>query len=163
MNSISILSTLAMAVGLAAALPQILQMVRTRSASGQSALGWGMGLVTNLSMAYVNEVGFGAKALMASNLLSGTLCLAAIALIGRFGAAADVASDVAAPAMPIAGRIHPRPVVVPLAPEHQGSLVEMPTTEFAALRDAILLVDEARGRRGAEGLHGDRDALLAAA
>lgn len=140
MNSISLLSSIAMAVGLAAALPQIIRMHRTRSSGGQSVMGWGMGLITNLSMAYVNLFGFGAAALMASNLVSAVLCVAAMALIVRFGADADdlAATDV----------VQLRPVA-PSVPVHHGALVEMPTQEFVALRDAVHAVSETRDRRTA--------------
>ncbi|MBO9534147.1 MAG: hypothetical protein J7513_14345, partial [Solirubrobacteraceae bacterium] len=96
MNSISIASTIAMAVGLAAAFPQIVRMLSSRSANGQSIVGWGMGLVANGAMAYVNLAGFGAVLLAASNALSGTLCVVAMLLIARFGHGADGAVEAAA-------------------------------------------------------------------
>jgi hypothetical protein len=84
---ITALSTAAIAFGLGANLPQISRMLRTRSAGGQSAVGWGMGAVTNLCLAYVNLAGLGAMLLGAANLATVALCGVAIVLIRRFGAA----------------------------------------------------------------------------
>lgn len=161
MNTISFLSSIAMAVGLAAALPQILTMLRTRSSGGQSVVGWGMGLVTNLSMAYVNLFGFGAAALMASNLLSAALCVAAMLLIVRFGARrsddqtdADGAATAEFPAL----RTVPAsmPVRAGRAPDH-GTLADLPTTEFIAISEAVAAATDTRAQR-----YRERDVLLAA-
>lgn len=151
MNLISLLSTVAMTVGLAASLPQIARMARTRSAGGQSLVGWGMGLVTNLSMAYVNLFGFGAVALMGSNLMNGALCLTAMALIVRFNAP-ELRDDLAeATVIPM------RPTLVPepLAPDH-AQFADMPTTEFVALRDAVAAASDHRAQR-----YRERDLLAA--
>lgn len=145
MNLISLLSTIAMTVGLAASLPQIARMYRTRSAGGQSIVGWGMGLVTNLSMAYVNLVGFGAAALMASNLLNAGLCITAMTLISRY-AVAPAATPV--DDLDRAEVIQLREVPAPVA-DH-GVLADMPTTEFVALRDAIAAAGHHRAARAQE-------------
>ncbi len=138
-NLISLISTIAMAVGLAASLPQIARMATTRSSGGQSVLGWGMGLVTNLSMAYVNLFGFKAVALMASNLVNAGLCVAAMALITRFNSApADDLAD--AELIPL------RPTLMTPAADH-AVLADMPTTEFAALREAVDAAGAHRERR----------------
>lgn len=127
-----------MAVGLAAALPQIARMLRTRSAAGQSSTGWAMGLLANVCMGYVNLRGFDAHLLAASNALSGLLCLAAIGLITRFGA-----GDAPAEAAPLSGghlgHHASRPV--------HHVLADLPTTEFVALRSAIDEVEELRSKR----------------
>lgn len=156
-NSISIASTLAMALGLAAALPQLTQMLKERSSDGQSMLGWAMGLATNVSMAYVNLAGFGAKALMASNLLSATLCAIAMLLIVRFGdhAAEVVSGHARAPRAAASAR--------PIGTEHRGTLIAMPTTEFAALRQVVLEVEEARERPLKRHQADDRQLALAVA
>lgn len=150
-NLISLLSTIAMTVGLAASLPQIGRMLRTRSAGGQSLVGWGMGLVTNLSMAYVNLFGFGAAALMASNLLNAGLCVTAMALITRFnGPAAAGADDLAeATVIPM------RPTLVEPLSDHRH-LADMPTTEFVALSEAIAAASDHRAQR-----YRERDLLAA--
>jgi hypothetical protein len=121
MSLLPILSTTAIVIGLAAALPQLAAMLNARSAAGQSALGWILGATVNALMAYVNYVGYGAKVLAAGNVASVGICLTAVALVVRFG-------DAAAPA----------------AEEPAVRVDELPTTEFHALRD--LLEDEARRR-----------------
>ncbi len=146
-NSISLISSIAMAVGLAASLPQILRMLRTRSSGGQSVLGWGMGLITNLSMAYVNLFGFGAKALMISNLVSGLLCVTAMLLIVRFasigvGDEAQAYDDLEQ-TTEIKLRAVPQPV-------HHDTFVNLPTTELVALSEAVLAARDTRERRSAE-------------
>lgn len=149
-NLISLLSTIAMTVGLAASLPQIARMLRTRSAGGQSLVGWGMGLVTNLSMAYVNLVGFGAVALMGSNLVNGALCLTSMALIVRFNAPNAVQDDLAeATVIPM------RPTLVAPASDHVH-FADMPTTEFVALREAVAAASDHRAQR-----YRERDLLAA--
>ncbi len=155
-NTISLASSIAMAVGLAAALPQILRMLRTRSAAGQSAAGWAMGLLANVCMGYVNLRGFDAHLLAASNALSGLLCVAAIALITRFQStgAAAVAAPAALDAPPTAasalGGSAARPV--------HHVLADLPTTEFVALRSAIDEVEDLRAKRSG----GDEQVLQAA-
>jgi hypothetical protein len=123
MSLLPIFSTTAIVIGLAAALPQLAAMLNARSAAGQSALGWSLGAFVNCLMAYVNYVGYGAKVLAAGNVASVGICLTAVALVVRFGAAAPAAEDAAAPSVRVD---------------------ELATTEFHALRD--LLEDEARRR-----------------
>lgn len=130
-----------MAVGLAAALPQIARMLRSRSAAGQSSAGWAMGLLANTCMGYVNLRGFDAQLLAASNALSGLLCIAAIALITRFAASDPAAAPEAF--APSVAQGTARPV--------HHVLADLPTTEFVALRSAIDEVEELRSKRaGAE-------------
>jgi hypothetical protein len=124
MSLLPILSTTAIVIGLAAALPQLAAMARARSAAGQSALGWSLGVFVNLLMAYVNLVGYQATVLAAGNVASVALCLTAVGLVLRFGAGAD---------QPVA-----------LADERPAGFHELPTTEFWALREQ--LEHEARRR-----------------
>jgi hypothetical protein len=112
MTLVTLLSTCAMLLGLGGILPQLLRMVRARSASGQAPLGWAMGCAAHASMAYVNFVGFHSMLLSASNLVAGTLCATAILLITTLRDRAPAAA----------------PVVVD----------ELPTGEFVALRAAVL-------------------------
>lgn len=122
---ISVLSSVAIAFGIGANLPQISRMLRSRSAAGQSPVGWAMGAVTNLCLAYVNLVGLGATFLGLANLTTVVLCSIAIALTLRFGGA--VATDAATPARP-----------------GHDTLVELPTQELVLLREAV---DSAAQRR----------------
>jgi hypothetical protein len=118
MTLVTLLSTCAMLLGLGGILPQLVRMVRSRSAGGQARLGWGMGLAAHLSMAYVNFFGFHAVLLSASNLAAGSLCTAAIVLIGFLGGRVEAPTP-------------PAPAVV----------AELPTQEFVALRAAVLARD----------------------
>ena len=70
MTLVTILSTCAMLLGLGGILPQLVRMVRSRSASGQAPLGWGLGCAAHASMAYVNFFGFGSLLLSASNVVA---------------------------------------------------------------------------------------------
>jgi hypothetical protein len=120
MTILTFLSTLAMVLGLGGILPQLVRMARSRSASGQSAVGWGMGLVASLSMAYVNGTGFDSALLCASNLSAAALCACAMGLILALG---DRGTAVAAPAF---------------------AVDDMPTQELRGLREAILAAEAAR-------------------
>jgi hypothetical protein len=93
MSLLPILSSTAIVIGLAAALPQLSAMVRARSAAGQSALGWMLGATVNTLMAYVNFVGYHATPLALGNLASLAICLAAVGLVLRFGAPAEDVAD----------------------------------------------------------------------
>ncbi len=123
---VTALSSAAIAFGLGANLPQISRMLRTRSAGGQSAVGWGMGAITNLCLAYVNLAGLGAVLLGAANLATVALCGVAIVLIRRFGAAAK------APAVPA---------------DH--ALDAMLTQELALTREAVEAAQRRRDERRA--------------
>ena len=58
MTPVALLSTCAMVMGLGGIVPQLVRMVRTRSAGGQAQVGWALGTAAHASMAYVNLVGF---------------------------------------------------------------------------------------------------------
>jgi hypothetical protein len=120
MSLLPLFSSAAIVIGLAAALPQLYVMVRARSAAGQSALGWMLGATVNTLMAYVNFVGYHATPLALGNLASLAICLAAVGLVLRFGAAADAADD------------------------SPPAFHELPTMELFVLREQ--LDDEARRR-----------------
>ena len=126
MSLLPILSTTAIVIGLAAALPQLAAMARARSAAGQSALGWSLGAFVNLLMAYVNLVGYQATVLAAGNVASVALCVAAVGLVLRFGTSAGAGDGLA------------------VADERPVGIHELPTTEFWALREQ--LEHEARRR-----------------
>ena len=114
MTLVTLLSTIAMLLGLGGILPQLVRMVRSRSAGGQAPLGWGMGCAAHASMAYVNFFGFDSLLLSASNLVAGTLCAIAIVLITTLRGSG------------------PQPAPAPLVVD------ELPTQEFVALRAAVL-------------------------
>jgi hypothetical protein len=116
MTLVTILSTCAMLLGLGGILPQLARMVRSRSAAGQAPLGWGMGCAAHASMAYVNFFGFHSALLSASIVIAFSLCATAIGLIATLGRRAGGS----APAF---------------------AFDDMPTHEFAALREAVLARD----------------------
>jgi hypothetical protein len=122
MSFITLLSTLAIVIGLASGVPQLAAMLRSRSAAGQSALGWSLGVFVNTLMAYVNFAGYHATALAAGNLLSVATCLTAVGLVLRFGGGTPEPA--------------PAPVTIPVS--------DLATHEFWALRDH--LEDEAQRR-----------------
>jgi hypothetical protein len=113
MTAVTLLSTFAMALGLGGIVPQLVRMVRSRSAAGQAPLGWGMAMAAHMSMAYVNAVAFKAMLLSASNVIACTLCAIAIGLIA----------------------------VLRRRPEARFSIDDMATHEFTALREAVLARD----------------------
>jgi hypothetical protein len=119
MTLVTLLSTFGMALGLGGIVPQLIRMASSRSAAGQAAAGWGMGLAANLSMAYVNAVGFHAALLTASNLLAAGLCATALTLVTLLRGEPAAA-----------------------APEY--ALDDLATQEFVVLRDAVLRADAAR-------------------
>jgi hypothetical protein len=119
---ISLISTAAAVIGLFGILPQLITMVRARSAGGQSTLGWGLGATTNLALSFVNGLGYHAAVLAAGNALSLAGCLTAVCLVRRFGNS-PVSADTTPPAV-----------------------AEMHTSEFFALREAV--VAEHRRRCG---------------
>jgi uncharacterized BrkB/YihY/UPF0761 family membrane protein len=122
LSLLALCSTIAIVIGLFAALPQLAAMVRARSAAGQSSLGWTLGAFVNGLMAYVNFAGYHATVLAVGNVVSVVICLIAVGLVVRFGAHAHAA----------------QPAGVAVG--------ELPTTEFWALRDQ--LEHEARRRDG---------------
>ena len=81
MTLTALLSTCAMVMGLGGIVPQLVRMVRTRSAGGQALIGWGLGTAAHASMTYVNLVGFHSVVLGAYSITAGSLCAVAMALI----------------------------------------------------------------------------------
>jgi hypothetical protein len=108
MSSITILSFFAVVIGLFSSVPQIMAMLSKRSAAGQSPTGWGMGLVVNLTMAYVNFAGLHASMLGLGNIISALLCFIAVACTLQL----------------------PRHI------EHR-SVLDLPTQEFEVVRELV--------------------------
>jgi hypothetical protein len=139
---VSVFSAVAIAFGIGANLPQISRMLRTRSAAGQSPVGWMMGAITNLCMAYVNLVGLGATFLGIANLGTVVLCSIAISLTLRYGAS------------------HGQPAAVAATPA-PDTMVSMPTQEFALLHEAVTAAEQRRAEWRARQLEGDQQASAA--
>jgi hypothetical protein len=115
---ITVLSAAGMALGLGGIVPQIVRMVRARSAAGQSPAGWAMGFAAHSAMCYVNVTAFGAFILAASNVVAATLCAVAVTLITTLGK-------------------RPAPVTIP-------SLEQLKTQELVILREAVASAEQAR-------------------
>jgi hypothetical protein len=137
---VSVLSSVAIVFGIGANLPQIARMHRSRSAAGQSPVGWIMGAVTNLCLAYVNLVGLGATLLGAANLGTVVLCSIAVALTLRFGASGQVEAAAVATASPAAA---PAEIASIVASSHD-TMVDMPTQEFTLINEAVRAAEQRR-------------------
>jgi len=158
---VSVLSSVAIVFGIGANLPQIARMHRSRSAAGQSPIGWIMGAVTNLCLAYVNLVGLGATLLGAANLGTVVLCSIAVALTLRFGESGSVEAAVATPATAAPGV--PAGIASIVASSHD-TMVDMPTQEFTLINEAVRAAEQRRvawreeQRAAADALDADPDA-----
>jgi hypothetical protein len=118
MTLTALLSTCAMVMGLGGIVPQLVRMVRTRSAGGQALAGWGLGTAAHASMTYVNLVGFHSVVLGAYSITAGSLCAVAMALIATLQRRGEAA---VAPAL---------------------AVDDLATHEFAAVRAAVLARDD---------------------
>jgi hypothetical protein len=116
---ITSISMLAVMIGVTGIVPQLVTMLRNRSSTGQSQLGWALGSAANLALAFVNAFGNHAAVLAIGNVLSLSGCLAAMYLVWRFPAESE-----------------PAPV--------DELVTDMRTGEFAALRDAVIAEHERR-------------------
>lgn len=110
---ITSISMLAVMIGVTGIVPQLVTMLRNRSSTGQSKLGWSLGFTANLALAFVNAFGNHAPVLAVGNVLSFTGCLTAVFLAWRF---------------------HGEPEQAPV----DELVTDMHTGEFAALRDAVI-------------------------
>lgn len=140
---VSVLSSVAIVFGIGANLPQIARMHRSRSAAGQSPVGWIMGAITNLCLAYVNLIGLGATLLGAANLGTVVLCSIAVALTVRFGEAGHAEAPVAAPASVAAPAVAPAGIASIVASSHD-TMVDMPTQEFTLINEAVRAAEQRR-------------------
>lgn len=109
---IATISMLAALIGIAGIVPQLITMLRARSSAGQSTVGWSFGIATNLSLAFVNLLGYHALVLGSGNVASLSGCLAAVYLVRRFRRRGEPAT---------------------------GTVTDLHTQEFEILRDAVLI------------------------
>lgn len=132
MSILSIASTFAIVLGLASTVPQIATMLRTRSAHGQSPLGWTLGLSVNVLMGYVNIAGFHAPLLGVGNLAGAALNAVALTCVMRLAVsvvdAVDVADAVDAVDATASSMTNARPLV---------AFEELPTAEFHVIKSQI--------------------------
>jgi uncharacterized membrane protein YccC len=108
---IATISMLAALIGIAGIVPQLITMLRARSSAGQSTVGWSFGIATNLSLAFVNLLGYHALVLGSGNVASLSGCLTAVYLVRRFRPREEPAVD---------------------------TVTDLRTQEFEILRDAVL-------------------------
>jgi hypothetical protein len=120
-EAITSISMLAVMIGVTGIVPQLVTMLRSRSSKGQSMLGWSLGFIANLALAFVNAFGNHAPVLAVGNVLSFSGCLTAAFLVWRY------------PREPV------RPVVDAL-------VTDLHTGEFVALRDAVIAEHHRRTR-----------------
>jgi uncharacterized membrane protein YccC len=109
---IATISMLAALIGIAGIVPQLITMLRARSSAGQSTVGWSFGIATNVSLAFVNLLGYHALVLGSGNLASLSGCLTAVYLVRRFRRREEPAAD---------------------------TVIDLHTQEFEILRDAVLV------------------------
>jgi hypothetical protein len=109
---IATISMLAALIGIAGIVPQLITMLRARSSAGQSTVGWSFGIATNVSLAFVNLLGYHALVLGSGNLASLSGCLTAVYLVRRFRRHHEPATD---------------------------TVTDLRTQEFEILRDAVLI------------------------
>ena len=116
---ITSISMLAVMIGVTGIVPQLVTMLRNRSSTGQSMLGWSLGFTANLALAFVNAFGNHSPVLAIGNVLSFTGCLTAVLLVWRY----------------------PRE---PEAAPVEAIVTDMHTQEFVALREAVIAEHERR-------------------
>jgi hypothetical protein len=131
---ISYLSICAMLLGISGSVPQIVKMLRSQAANGQSPLGWTMALCANLILAYINLIANHSTLLFASNLAIALLCLCAIALILW---------------------LSPRGANTGSKVDLHSHLLHMPTQEFNAVKNDLHWLESQRRSKRGESLTGD--------
>jgi uncharacterized membrane protein YccC len=109
---IATISMLAALIGIAGIVPQLITMLKARSSAGQSTVGWSFGIATNLSLGFVNLLGYHALVLGSGNLASLSGCLTAVYLVRRFRPREEPATE---------------------------AVTDLRTQEFEILRDAVLV------------------------
>lgn len=140
MNTVSIISAIAVVVSIGGILPQIVAMLRVRSSAGQSALGWCLGVLVNGLLGYVNLLGSHSTVLAAGNAVGFLLSATALALVVRY--------RVDAPRSGV-GALDPGIAVSTLLDDSRAALVELQTEELEALQGAVSHARASRERRRA--------------
>src|ERR1700733_9430361 len=83
---ITSISMLAVLIGVTGIVPQLVTMLRNRSSTGQSKLGWSLAFTANFALAFVNALGNHAPVLAVGTVLSFSGALTAVFLVSRFPA-----------------------------------------------------------------------------
>ncbi len=140
MNTVSLISAIAVVVSIGGIFPQIVAMFQARSSAGQSALGWCLGVLVNGLLGYVNLVGTQSAVLAAGNAVGLLLSATALALVVRYRATASFGQVVGVDAAT---------AVSTLLDRSRAPLVELETGELEALHGAVSHARATRERRGA--------------
>lgn len=140
MNTISLISAIAVVVSIGGILPQIVAMLQARSSAGQSALGWCLGVLVNGLLGYVNAEGAHSVVLAAGNAVGFLLSATALALVFRYRADSAVQRF---------GALDPTAAVSTLLDPARSPLVELQTEELEALHGAVSHARATR-QRGAD-------------
>ena len=128
MNTISLISAIAVVVSIGGILPQIVAMLQARSSAGQSALGWCLGVLVNGLLGYVNLLGSHATVLAVGNAVGFLLSATALVLVIRYRLDAP---------LPGVGALDPGIAVSALLDTSRAPLVELQTEELEALQGAV--------------------------
>ena len=135
MNTISLISAIAVVVSIGGILPQIVAMLHARSSAGQSALGWCLGVLVNGLLGYVNAEGAHSMVLAAGNAVGFLLSATALTLVFRYRGNAAVQRF---------GAPDPGAAVSTLLDPSRCPLVELRTEELEALHGAVVYARETR-------------------
>ncbi len=153
MNTISLISAIAVVVSIGGILPQIVAMSRARSSAGQSAVGWCLGVLVNGLLGYVNAEGAQSVVLTAGNAVGFLLSATALVLVFRYRI--DDASDSLGP-------LDPGAVVSTLLDPTRAPLVDLQTEELEALHGAVTHARATRQRGTVAGCRsGEPDGITA--
>ncbi len=145
MNTISLISGIAVVVSIGGVFPQIVAMFQARSSAGQSALGWCLGVLVNGLLGYVNVVGSQSAVLAAGNAVGLILSAMALALVYRYRV--DAAAERFA-------RFDAGAAVSTLIDSTRAPLIDLETDQLEALQGAVSHArasrESVRDRRGGE-------------
>ena len=147
MNTVSLISAIAVVVSIGGILPQILAMLHARSSAGQSAVGWCLGVLVNGLLGYVNAMGAQSVVLTAGNVVGLLLSAAALTLVLRYRAGASAG---------VFAGVDPGAAVSTLLDPARASLIELQTEELEALHGAVSDARATR-QRGAVGECGSNE------
>ena len=136
MNTVSLISAIAVVVSIGGICPQIVAMFQARSSAGQSAIGWCLGVLVNGLLGYVNLIGVQSMVLAAGNAVGFLLSATALALVLRYRDATTTRF----------GALDPTAAVSTLLDPSRSPLIELRTEELEALHGAVIDARETRER-----------------
>lgn len=139
MNTLSVISAIAVVVSIGGILPQIVAMAQARSSAGQSALGWCLGVLVNGLLGYVNAEGAQSAVLTAGNAFGFLLSATALVLVFRYRGKR----------VERFGALDPSAAVSTLLDPARSPLIDLQTEQLEALHGAVSHARETR-QRGAQ-------------